>query len=391
MTGSFVGTKSITVVVMAASIMAAVGAAVFLLLPIIIGAAMDALALSEEQAGLLASSYFTGYLGACIAAFSLVQRVSHKTLASGSYIALSLSLILAALSVNTIAIAIFMAAAGAGAGMLFGLAILMMGQTANADRNFGILLVAQQLFAAALLFVLPQLVIPVWGFSGMMLVLGIVLGIGLLTINNIDDIDNETANRRHSDPSSGLAKAESSCRPIMISLGALTLHFAALSAVWGFIERIAVDQDLQLGQIGTALALSMLGGVIGGLLVAVLGVRLGRVIPIWISLAAFLAVFYGYSIAFSMLGFAFITFNFSLFWNYILGYQMAIIAELDGDNRYAVLIPAAQALGALAGPGAAGIIIVSQGYTTLLIAAAATVLITSGLFLHLLKRGNRYD
>ncbi|MGB2260478.1 MAG: hypothetical protein ACPH4D_05345, partial [Porticoccaceae bacterium] len=75
---------------------------------------------------------------------------------------------------------------------------------------------------------------------------------------------------------------------------------------------------------------------------------------------------------------------------YVLGYQMAIIAALDRADRYSVFIPGAQALGAVTGPTAAGFIIAGQGYTILLIIAGVVTLITSGLFLHLIRSGKNY-
>ncbi|MDA8781873.1 hypothetical protein N9N16_01545, partial [Porticoccaceae bacterium] len=129
---------------------------------------------------------------------------------------------------------------------------------------------------------------------------------------------------------------------------------------------------------------------IGGMLVAIIGGRIGRSIPVWLSLLAFIGVFYGYSTQFGMLSFALVTFIFSLFWNYVLGYQMAIIAALDRADRYSVFIPGAQALGAVTGPTAAGFIIAGQGYTILLIIAGVVTLITSGLFLHLIRSGKNY-
>lgn len=381
----FTPNKQFSKTVVSASMMAAAGAAVFLLLPIIIGSAMDNLSLNEEQAGLLASSYFGGYLCACIASFELVRRMSHRTLAKGSYAALSLNLFAAGLLQNPVVTAFFMALAGAGAGVLFGLAILIVGQTRNADSHFGILLVTQQLFAAALLFTLPQWVIPKFGFSGLMVALSIALGMGLFLLQGTDNSP-EVKSRRKAKQSTKVPFL----RQIIIGLFALMVHFAALSAVWAFIERMAVDQGLPTDQIGNALAFSMLGGIIGGLMVALLGSRIGRRIPVGLSLIAFLGVFYCYSTNFDMLDFALVSFIFSLFWNYILGYQMAIIAELDQADRYSVFIPGAQALGAVTGPAAAGFIITDQGYTAVLSIASIIVFITSGLFLYLIRMRKNY-
>ena len=383
-----VNTKTPYRVIGAASMMGAAGAAVFLLLPIIVGSAMDTLDLSEEQAGLLTSSYFAGYLFSCIATLRLVQFISQKRLARASYSLLCLSLLFASLPLNQMAIALFMAAAGAGAGMLFGLAVLIIGQTSAPERNFGILLVAQQLFAAILLFALPQWVVPSWGFTGLLVALSVALGMGLLLLNGIDSTikvnSNNLSNQAPQQRKTHLFGK------LLLGLFALAIHFSALSAVWAFIERMAVDQNLQADQIGAALAFSMLGGVLGGLLVVILGLRIGRIIPIWLSIITFLAIFYGYSIGFGITGFAIITFTFSLSWNYILGYQMAIITALDATDRYSALIPGAQALGALTGPILAGNIIVSQGYNSVLVIAGFIIITASGLFLYLLRTGKNH-
>ena len=67
------------------------------------------------------------------------------------------------------------------------------------------------------------------------------------------------------------------------------------------------------------------------------------------------------------------TFLFVAAWNYVLAYQMAIISELDRDGRYAVLMPAAQALGAIVGPAVAGIVILGIGYGPLLWLASLSI------------------
>ena len=49
--------------------------------------------------------------------------------------------------------------------------------------------------------------------------------------------------------------------PVRSALLALVLHFAALSAVWAYVERIADNVGIDAASIGSALALSLSMGV----------------------------------------------------------------------------------------------------------------------------------
>ena len=117
----------------------------------------------------------------------------------------------------------------------------------------------------------------------------------------------------------------------------------------------------------------MIGGVLGGLAAVMTGGRWGRRAPLLGSTVLFLGVFVFYGRGFQVVGFTLATFLFVAAWNYVLAYQMAIISELDRDGRYAVLMPAAQALGAIVGPAVAGIVILGIGYGPLLWLASLSI------------------
>jgi predicted MFS family arabinose efflux permease len=366
-------------VIMSAAVMAAAGAAVFLLLPIIIGAAMDSFGWQQQQAGLLASSYFTGYFASCIAAVFLIRQFSLKVLAKAAYVLLCVGLLAAGLMSDLIVLGLCMLVSGFGAGLLFGLAVLIAGQRPDSEQAFGILLVSQQLLAMALLFVLPSFIVPNWGFAGLMIALAIIMVPAVLSVVWLGDIPHEQ--KRLSPPINPGPALSSHRHGLWFGLIGLTVYFAALAGVWAFVERLGVDKGLSAQGISISLSFSMIGGVVGGLMVAILANRFGRSRPLVLSLAAFLSVFFVYSTDHGILTYAVATFLFSLFWNYVLGYQMVIISDLDLAGRYAVLIPAAQALGAVLGPGVAGLIIASLGYIALLFAATLAACLTTGVFL----------
>ena len=353
----------------AACIMSAAGAAVFLLLPMLIGTAVEDLGFSEQQAGLLASSYFTGYMLTGVSAFFWIRRISWPRIAGTAYITLAAGLGLSGCLDHLYGLAITLFIAGCAAGALFGLGVTIISDSDKPDRNFGFVLAAQQFLAAILLFTLPDLVIVPWGFQGLNFVLAavsILLGISAFWVPS-DSASTVTVAAVSATVNSVSRQA------VWVGLVALSLYFAALSGVWAFVERLADLNGLSISQIGGALAIAMIGGVLGGLAAVVAGGRWGRRAPLMGSTVLFLAVFLFYGRGFQAVGFTLATFLFVAAWNYVLAYQMAIISELDRDGRYAVLMPAAQALGAIVGPAVAGIVIFGIGYGPLLWLASLSI------------------
>lgn len=360
--------------------MAAAGAIIFLLLPIIIGAAVEDLGLDEELAGLLASSYFVGNLTACVAAVFFVRRLSWRLISMAAYGLFILGLLASSLIHSFAVLITAFLTAGAGAGILFGLAVTIIGDLAHKDRHFGLMLVGQQVFAALILFILPDYVVARWGFPGLTGVLAAVLSIALLTISWIphaSGVDNLSIDVK---PKAAL----NGCWLVWWGLLALTIYFAALSGVWAFVERIADARSLSANEIGNGLAISMLGGVLGGLAVAALGDRFGRVAPLFFSSLVFCGIFLSYHSDFGFPVFTLATFLFSMFWNYVLGYQMGIVADLDSQGRFSVLIPASQALGAVLGAASAGMLVVDHGYGAVLAGGSVGIIVALLIFINLM-------
>ena len=64
----------------------------------------------------------------------------------------------------------------------------------------------------------------------------------------------------------------------------------------------------------------------------------------------------------------------------MLAYQMAIVASVDTGRRFSVLIPAAQAIGAMVGPLLGGWLVAAAGYVELLAVSAALVVGATMIF-----------
>ena len=147
-------------------------------------------------------------------------------------------------------------------------------------------------------------------------------------------------------------------------LASLIMFSAGLGGVWAFMERIGSSAGFSTTDIGSALAVSALVGGLGALVAAVLGTRLGRLLPIVFALLLQMATcfllatrsdWYSYLLAVAL-------FNFC--WNLALPYMMGAIAEADLSGRFMVLIPAAQTGGYAIGPMMVGLTMAGDDYQT---------------------------
>lgn len=366
----------------AAAIMSAAGSAVFLLLPVLIGVLIDDAGFNEAQAGLLSSIYFAGYMVLAISAFFWIRRAEWQLAAKVAYLLLTSGLVLASFTQNYTSLAIFFFISGAGAGILFGLGVTIISDTDHVDRNFGWVLAVQQLVAAILFFSLPIWVIVPYGLSGVLLSVAAVML--LLSISSQWVPPKQNLQTQHTDDRATLK----SLLPVRLGLIALIVHFAALSAVWAFVERLGISNNIPAIQIGTALAIAMVGGLLGGVAAALQGDSFGQRLPLFISTIIFVYCCYIFSTSLEWLVFALSSASFSFMWNYVLAYQMGILASNDHDGRHAVLMPAAQAIGAVLGPAFGGAILSASGYGQLLLIAAIMLVLAITVFIYLVSQKN---
>ena len=366
-------------VIFATSLISASAAAIFLIMPILIGVATEALILSPEQAGLIASSYFAGYLLICLSAIVWIRRFNLRKISLLGH-TLLIGGVLA--SVSTIDYQLVLACfflAGCGGGILFALCIHILSQTGDPDRYFGVKLTSEQALAAILLFTLPHFIIEKWGFTG----LGICLGTVFLLLGVSSVYLPKTAGEFSTQES---ATGSASERGVWLGLFCLMIFMGGLSGVWAFIERMAVSRGLSGGEIGTALSMGVIGGGVGAFAAALFGDRFGRTIPLGLALAVLSLVLGILNGNFSTGIFILCCIALSGFWNYSLAYQMGIVALLDKTGRLSVLMSSALALGAMLGPALAGGLIRGENYLYVHILAFACMVLATGLFIYLSKR-----
>jgi len=355
-----------------------------MLLPILLGSASEYLTLNEEQAGLLASCYFSGFLLVCLSAVLWMQRVNWRYVGAIGTLILAAGLTTSGMVESYQALLACMAASGVGGGILYGLAIGVLSDTQNPDRNFGIKLLAEVMLAAALLFILPVYVSDQWGFKGLMLcVAAVVLLVGLAAFFL------PAQGPGAATPAETELKNPQKNGPTWVALIALMIYFAGLSGIWAFVERIGAGNGLATDTIGMCLSFSLLGGASGAFCAAWWGDKYGSTLPLLISSVLLLAVMAIFSAPLNVSAFALASFVFCYAWNYGLPYQMGLVVSLDQKGSLAVLMSSFLSVGAIIGPAVGGMLIVSEGYGGLYMVMALAVVMGLGLFLSLHRQGRR--
>lgn len=345
-------------VLVAACMISGVGALVFNAFPLFLSVTANQFGLNDTQLGLLGTTYLGGFAVVALFAPIWMPRIEWRSIAVVAGVLILSALLVEILTDKVFVVYLAMAVVGVGASILYTIGLTILTRAVDTERAFGIKLMYEMAIAGLLMYVMLKVVIEKFGFTGFIvgtaiLFLGSLLFVSRLPLNfmmreakynNSDEWDG--AGSRH------LAWA---------SAAALFVQFAAFSAVWGFMERIGVDNGLAAETVGSILSLSILAGFVGALVAAVIGNKCGYVAPLTVGLVlSILAVailatskgqgpfVIGACVVNGMLQFSVV-------------YQMGLLTHNDYSGKIAVMIPFILASGGAIGPGIAGVIVESSG------------------------------
>jgi MFS family permease len=174
-----------------------------------------------------------------------------------------------------------------------------------------------------------------------------------------------------------------------MTFAGMAIYSAAEQALWNFAYNLPIEAGVAPALAAQVVAFATIMGLAGGVIAAVLGVRLGRVFPIVLGCLFSLSGRWLYisSASGSALFFA------SLLWGigfyFISPYQIGLVAAVDRKGRAAVASAAAYNLGYAVGPGLAGRILQYMDREWLMIFIAGSTLVSMLLFLPLAIRVDR--
>jgi predicted MFS family arabinose efflux permease len=369
-------------VIVAAVVASAIGALFYNVLPLYLGSAQDYRGLDNRAIGFLTSAFFLGYNLITISAFFWIRQLNWGRVVAVSAPLAAISLYAGTLFESYSILLVSVAVAGGAFAAIYGIGTTILGDTSNPSRWYGIKIAVEALTGAVLLLVLPATAIARWGFDGA--VIGMVVALIFMSpflfwlpAQGTKGADSDVLPVDVPPPKGGDAVAQTPF--IWGAILATLIFFAGASAIWAFIERIGAKAGHDPAAVGVLLSVTLVAAVIGSILAALIAGRFGNVRPFVAGAAAFLLslAFLDASMQFTLyaIGACIVTFAIG----FMLPIAVTEIAELDVDGRYVVLSVPAIGIGAMTGPGIAGMLTRSGNFVPLLIFCATTIVVATSL------------
>jgi len=327
-------------------------------MPLFLGTAADNFGLAPSQIGLLGGATLFGWVGGTALAFFLLHRVNWH-LASIAGTLLAIGGLLASLNVSSVNLLyLCWFTLGLGASLPTCIAFDVIGKTAHPERYFGVMTLAVVLFSAAILWLFPILLIPHWGYDGMIFGLAGVFALIVLLTLSLPRSDTTASARL----ASAQIAAVASSRLAKLAFIAFLIFFAGQSGLWAFVERAGREISIAPQDIGVILAiLKVIGGVACVMPIIVADKWGDR----WPFIAGFLGTFAGCALLYvstTATGYALGAWIWEFFFTVVFCYTNAAISRWDKSGRLVVLIPGAIGLGGAIGPAIAGFLKTGPGY-----------------------------
>lgn len=351
-------------------------------LPGVITALAGGIGFSDTQAGhIVAFNGYGGILGSTIAIL-LIQRIKWKLILALSFCLLAGIDLCTPLLSSYIDMVAGRFMAGVFGGICVGIGLAVLARFYNADRAFGLLLLAQFCLGSLVIYLLPHLESMLGPYAVFYLMAGLS-GVSLMLLPLLPSL-----------PAKAVAKHASS--PFAMSgvfiLLSIFCYQTAASGIWAYVGLIGLDAGLTANTTSEYIAATGLLGLCGAMLPVILGTQTKRqhwiIAGIVISVTTPLLLIYSHLTTLYVLAMALLF----LVWPAVQAWLMATTAELDGSGRLSATAGLAAYVGLATGPLLASLLLKEGSYTLMLLALAA-VFIASLLCLlkPVLEQGSRYD
>lgn len=243
--------------------------------PFLVGGFVTLLALSEPQAGLIAT---TNMLGACAGLLLVATRAYHwpiKRLILGALVLIAAANVASGFAVTFETLAACRFAGGLGEGLAIGVPVKLVARFSNPDRLFAWIMFGQSLYGVVGLAAAPYL-INAFGLRG--LFFGFA-ALALLTVPFFRALPDNGGCRMQS------GRTAINTRIVLV-FASLMILYMATNCVWAYYERIGVAIDISAPDIGLALSAGLFASMVGALIAAALGGRLRRSLLIYVGVGA---------------------------------------------------------------------------------------------------------
>ena len=334
--------------------LAVLGPSMFILQPGYVEGLVRHSGLTEVHAGLVAGAETTGIAITAVLLNFVIRKLNWRILAFAfTFMSLSGNLLtLGDPDLSALRAARFLA--GLGSGGLISLTFTMMGLTQRVDRNMGIIVSCVLTFGALGLLVLPT-TFDVLGVDGLIWFLVAFSFAGFFAIGRLPCFAQLDRPVEHTKP-----EANRSVRHTLLA-GTLAYNLA-IGLVWVYLFLVGTDAGIAEQMVAGILAVSQFLGIAGALVAVALEDRVGRMIPLMISIVV-ATVGIGMVLgAPSMMRYAVGVCLFNTAWNITQPYVVATLAALDRDGSLVTAGVSMQLIGYAVGPVSAAVLLGWRGY-----------------------------
>jgi len=348
----------------------------YALMPIILGNAADSRGLSEREIGFLASIYMSGQALGYFSGVFWIRRIPWRPLLIVSGVVFAVGFFAASWLTGYVFLATCLFVSGAAAAVGYGVTIACIGDSDEPDRWYAWAWFMQAIVGTGLAYSMPRLGVIGQDFdASMQLAASIVLLLMPLAVL----LPNQGV--KTGVPRGSTTGAVSTANLALIfGMAVIVLVFVAESGLWSFLDRIAVAAGHDRKFAGLVVALSFVGAAAGSAIAGFLGIRLGRLLPMTISILASLVAAALFYISEDRTGLLLAAFVYGAAWNLGAPYRMALVAEADISGRFVTMIPGMQAIGSVIGPGLAGLLVIEGSFALVYMLASAAWLLALALF-----------
>jgi predicted MFS family arabinose efflux permease len=355
--------------VLAAILLAKAAVATFSIAPFLLGGYVDYVGLSTRQASqILSVEIFSIAIANVCAAIFWIHKVRCRIWAIRLLILLLVANLACIYAGSFTVLLLLRSLVGLSEGSLLALGFGLMSATRRPDRSFGLMFAVSLGVGAINVRILP-LYLETAGATGLFINLALYSVAALLlsqwiTPHRIIDADQHTP--AGSQPAAMAPKSALPLAALIFLLLANYVYFIGQGGVWSFLERWGLQQGFDLTGIASALSLSLLAGVGGGLFAAWLDTRAGRLIPlssaIIFAIGSILLFRYGDRYLYFVIAACIFNFVNNFGHPYILG----LASSIDKSSRLTVLSGALHTGGQATGPFIVGMLVTDTDFVNAL-------------------------
>ena len=319
---------------------------VFIVQPGFVQGMVEYLRFTDAEAGYVASAEMFGLAATTILMSFVAARVNWRYVILVSLLLMFVANALSTVVTDLQGFAALRFVAGLGGGSLVSLGFAIVGMSSNPDRNFGLMIMWVLTYGALGLFAMPAAY--EWATS----MNAVLWFFALFPLAAVPLVRHLPANGETS-AQAAEAAATISAGLKLLALLAMLAYFTAQGIVWAYLFLIGLAGGLDDQAVANGLTLSQFAGIAGALLAAVLGSRLGRLMPLMVGIlgGALCLYFLVDEFTFPVFALAVCIYNFA--WNVVHPFLLAAMADFDRRGRVVVYAVAMQMVGLAFGPGLA--------------------------------------